>query len=578
MKYMRVLLIILTVILMPPLASAPRVQLQNSERALAVSAADATMESVSDITSTNVDAQTPSWTGAPSAFTRLAFTRDYVPGAFDVNGQFMGGTATMFLTPHQGKLWAGIGYWNDVPRNDPSPGPQILVKEAHDAPWKVDFSFGAGYLRVDGMRSVTFTTDRFGNVLNPPVTMLLAAVSDISPPQETTVWTRAENTNVWTKASLGSGRYARMIFDYKDMVAGPNGVHYVFAADESSALYRGGYDAAAPGRIVWDPTPEITGPRRMLSAAVANGDLYLGVATDGDPTNNFGGLFKRVNGPNPSWQFVYEWPRTGDIGLGSNLRGLTAIPDPNGGGHEVLIGVLENLKQIVRIDPANGNRVTVELNLEAYFDGKWGPNAIFYYAAYNDMLPVTDPLTGEALHLIGVWARHPDAAGTSNFNNTWFMVRHANGTYEHAQVIDPAFPVPPYPGLWATRTIVPSPFPQEHGRVVYFGGCDAGGSAPSWHNTAWIYRGRLRRCPDGATGDLDGDGRLSALDLLFLQLTLTGAVQPGATPCNDPECADLSGDGDLDTLDVVLLAGRLSESEGVCPRGAFRASAARRTR
>jgi hypothetical protein len=44
------------------------------------------------------------------------------------------------------------------------------------------------------------------------------------------------------------------------------------------------------------------------------------------------------------------------------------------------------------------------------------------------------------------------------------------------------------------RTIVPSPFPQEAGRVLYFGGADAGGGAnpenpnTQWHNTAWIYR------------------------------------------------------------------------------------------
>ena len=431
------------------------------------------------------------WSGPPSAYTRMKFARDYIPGTYDVNGQFMGGTATMFLTPHQGKLWAGIGYWNDVPATDPTPGPQILVKDAFDAPWKVDFSFGTGYLRVDGMRSVTFTTDRLGNGLNPPVTMLMAAVSDVSPPQETTVWTRAENTNVWTKTTLGSGLYARMIFDHKDKVTG---IHHVFAADESSALYRGGYDATAPGRLVWHPVPEITGPQRMLSAAVANGDLYLGVATDGNPTNNYGGIFKRVDGASPSWQFVYEWPRTGTLDLGSNLRGLTAIPDPNGGGHQVLIGVLENLKQIVRIDPMNGNSVTVELDLEAYFDGKWGSGAIFYYAAYNDMLPITDPKTGEPQHLIGVWARHPDATNTRNFNNTWYLIRHANGTYEHTQVIDPAIPIPAYPGLWAVRTIVPSPFPQETGRVLYLGGADAGGGAnpenpnTQWHNTAWIYR------------------------------------------------------------------------------------------
>jgi hypothetical protein len=48
--------------------------------------------------------------------------------------------------------------------------------------------------------------------------------------------------------------------------------------------------------------------------------------------------------------------------------------------------------------------------------------------------------------------------------------------------------MPPYPGLWAVRTIVPSPFPEECGRVLYLGGADAGNDTPTWHNTAWIYR------------------------------------------------------------------------------------------
>jgi hypothetical protein len=52
---------------------------------------------------------------------------------------------------------------------------------------------------------------------------------------------------------------------------------------------------------------------------------------------------------------------------------------------------------------------------------------------------------------------------------------------------------------------------------------------------------------------------VSALDLLILQLTLAGALEPGLPPCNDPECADLSGDGLLGADDAVLLATRLGD-------------------
>ncbi len=69
---------------------------------------------------------------------------------------------------------------------------------------------------------------------------------------------------------------------------------------------------------------------------------------------------------------------------------------------------------------------------------------------------------------------------------------------------DSAIPIPPGSGLQGLRTIAPSPFPDEGGRVWYFGGKDAGGTQPRFHNTAWIYRGELFR-PDRV---VPGDGAL----------------------------------------------------------------------
>ena len=108
-----------------------------------------------------------------SAYSDLAFTKDYFPGSKDVNNNFMGGTETMNIVAHKGKLFAGIGYWNDVPNKlDTYPGAQILIKDSANPPWRVDKSFGDEYLRVDSLKSITLTIDKNGINLDNPVNIL----------------------------------------------------------------------------------------------------------------------------------------------------------------------------------------------------------------------------------------------------------------------------------------------------------------------------------------------------------------------------------------------------------------------
>jgi hypothetical protein len=103
------------------------------------------------VVSTNASAQTSSWSGPPSSFTRMKYSRDYPTGTFDTNGGFLGGTACMYLVPHDGRLWAGIGYWNDIPGSDPAPGPQIVVKFVHDPALSIPPGTGIGHM---GIRSI----------------------------------------------------------------------------------------------------------------------------------------------------------------------------------------------------------------------------------------------------------------------------------------------------------------------------------------------------------------------------------------------------------------------------------------
>ena len=104
------------------------------------------------------------------------FNYDYAPGTFDENNNFMGGTETTFLESHKGKLFAGVGYLNDKTRDEPSPGPQVLVKETKDSPWKVEAVLGSDDKgRIGCLKSITFTTDKEGGSLQPPVSILLVS-------------------------------------------------------------------------------------------------------------------------------------------------------------------------------------------------------------------------------------------------------------------------------------------------------------------------------------------------------------------------------------------------------------------
>jgi hypothetical protein len=91
-------------------------------------------------------------------------------------------------------------------------------------------------------------------------------------------------------------------------------------------------------------------------------------------------------------------------------------------------------------------------------------------------------------HAKGGRLRGPNRLGAS----AWYLVRYGKDDYGLGRVFDPAHPIPNREsgGLRATRTIRPSPFPEEADRVWYFAGFDAFGG-PSHLHTAWVYRAEL---------------------------------------------------------------------------------------
>jgi hypothetical protein len=428
----------------------------------------------------------------------LKFAKDYFPGTRDPSGQWSGGTETLELCPHNGKLFASIGYWMDEPYlkpkgDEPWTGAQVLVKDSAASPWRVEVSFGKEFKRTETLQVVGFTTDSEGARLPQPVRMLLAAPNyiDVSREDMTTVRTRDDATGRWEKSAIAAERYQPSVRSVVTHVDKETGIHHIFAGVSRGAIYRGVYDPAAPARLRWFPEPEMEGTGRVMAFAEANGVLYAACALHPKAPHN-GGLYRRVDGPKARWELVYRWPFKVVEGAVEwrYLRGLTAVPDPEGGGHQVLLAVRSYGSFIERIDPTKDHAVTKELSIRDFFEKQWGVRSLRgpVIGAYNRIVPMTHPVTAESIHLIGVWIVHPQGE-TPPHNSACFLVRRADGRYEAGEIQDPGHPLPSGSSLGATRAIEVSPFPEHQGRVIFFGGYDCGFRKS--HNTAWIYRGEI---------------------------------------------------------------------------------------
>ncbi|MEM1443246.1 MAG: hypothetical protein AAGF67_12945, partial [Verrucomicrobiota bacterium] len=170
--------------------------------------------------------------------------------------------------------------------------------------------------------------------------------------------------------------------------------------------------------------------------------------------------------------------------------GMAAIPDPAGGGRELILASRETDGLIYVIDPSVSPPAReVEFHFKDHFAELLGAESgerIGSIIAYNEMTPAVHPDSGEQVHLLagGAWV-FPSGGRPAVKGEALILLRHADGSYA-------TLTIPKLAGeeaLRSVRTIVASPFPEEAGRVWYLGGFDAAGGPHE--NTAWIYRGEL---------------------------------------------------------------------------------------
>ncbi|MEM8953837.1 MAG: sulfatase-like hydrolase/transferase [Verrucomicrobiota bacterium] len=425
----------------------------------------------------------------------LDFSRDLPTGEKDPNGNLITGTECLHLEGHNGMLFATLSGWNHDKTRAPWPGASVAVKKSADAPWEIEQNFGKDSGRAGSLHSVSFNTLADGEKLDAPAPILLCGIGGRSDAGKIVVWARNNATGNWVKTIAGehggpASPEVRVLFDHVDSVTG---IHHVFAAASNGMLFRGAYHPAVEGKILWHPEPELSGrDRRFMGAAEVDGTVYITI--DLEPTNpENGGLFKRIDGENPRWERVTGWqwshPNPHHLRPWFGMRGLTAL------GDGTLLGAREHPGAIDRIHPdaPAKERNTVEFDVRSALLDTWdhppenpGGMAII---AYNDMLPLTHPTTGQETHLISLGTRHPEGGTLRDPNplgaSAWYLVRYNATQYGLGRI--------PHPGdgtLRATRTICASPFPEEKNRVWYFAGFDAFGG-PSHLNTAWIARGEL---------------------------------------------------------------------------------------
>jgi len=435
-------------------------------------------------TSTNKPASTatePDGAARKTAPLPVAFTRDYQAGTKDARGQFMGGTEAMRLAAHDGKLFAALGYWTDQPGDDPSPGAQILVKRGPDAAWELDRNF-PGAMRVNAMEPITFTTDANGKPLAQPVLLMLADAGlneAHSRGGALSVWVRDDEKQQWVESRVtdqSKRAYIRAFGFQRDTITG---IDHVFAGTGAGEVFSGVHDPESPGRIRWNPKPEYANPdfdgtafRRCQGFCVANGKAYASISPS---------LVERQDGPNPTWREVFRWQPTGNR-AGQGLRGITGVPDPNGGGHEIILGSREQEGRILRIDPMNAYAVTDELNSSQFLKQQLGGFLGGRLVAYNRFEPGKDPRTGQPIHWVTVAGVKPD-----DMQAAWLMIRHPDATYEVIRVFDPA--LKPHPLLVSTRTLEFAPWNPDE---FYTGGYDGAANERKNHNSAWIFKGTLK--------------------------------------------------------------------------------------
>jgi arylformamidase len=431
-------------------------------------------------------------------------------GTLEVTDEHWGpGTEVNYIVPFEGALYAVVSTWNTADRATPV---QILRKDGPTAPWVVDMQLPRTptefYGRGSFMAPLTFGTDINGAPLASPVTLLVVGAdrrsqAEDEPPADT-VWVR-RGPQDWVPTVVDDNAYRPC-----------DGVHYpgirsadvandpatgrsiLFVGSQTGRVYRGGYDPSAEGLLRFERQAVFQGAGRISSITSTSLGVYISAARKLPPddacTVTLGlpeGLFRYVGGaggvdleadPKGAFTFIDVWGHE-NRNSEDACRGLTLLPHPERPLDWVLMCAAQDPGELIywerlRTSPAQVTELDLVDYLKATYDSA-GYNAP-RIGAYNTFTPFTIPQSSEAVHLVGLYTGE-DKSDVSSY----VLVRYRDGAYD-------SFIISSRTGraLRGTRTICPSPWAQDRGRVLYFGGFDA--HHGPHQQTGWILEGTLR--------------------------------------------------------------------------------------
>ena len=405
----------------------------------------------------------------------------------------------MQLVVHRGRLFCGMATSFERDRYSRSSS-YIYSKAGADAPWKLEVDFGPGTSRVGQLFSARFENDGDGQpIAGGPQEILVAFTMSLAGrrgkfPLQMRV--RDDATGRWLTVDLPTPKVAgsnvREVWLHRDSVTGAD-LLFVGANPSPLGIFAGSYDPAAPGRIRWNTTPEIAaqgrrGTSKWFGMATVNGALF---ASDVDS------VFRRVDGPRPRWVRVLQFPRgVGDEG-GAEVRGLTAVPNPQSltGWPEEKMLVLATQMKIWRMRvPVAADKphdYAAELDLLPWLGQRLGEPVIFAESAFNRLTPFQTASDAAPLWPIGFQVVYPvpgkklsnrDPDSYRLKDDAWFLLRDAQARYTLHRIDSDA-------RLFLARDFKPSPFASES-HILYACGYN-GSHFKGSLGTAWIYRGTV---------------------------------------------------------------------------------------
>lgn len=426
------------------------------------------------------------------------FAVSYRANATDAaSGLELGGTEFRQLVTHKGRLFGGLEGFNDLtPAGKPPATARIVAKDSAAAPWRIDRSFdealpagvspppGRPRVRHEGvtaLASVSFTNDKNGQALASPVNLLVAGMRDFL--KGLSIYVRNDATATWSEVlveSLSTDQSTvRSFGSHRDKVTGAD---MLFVGGNPGGIYSATYDPVAglvfkrPAELAYTPASQAVSVRPMAFTE-CDGDVFSVLAPY---------VYRRIDGAAPRWEVIYDYSSqfTPSLNGPSGLRGLTCVQSPGGSGKSLIAG-FEKPGTVFRLDKkANGwvINTTPEYDTNAALSAATGTAINYTIIANNTFTSLTDPDTGESVHLMTVQI-HPALN-----DDAWYTIRRSNGTHQLRRIVASQLATPI--SMNSTRTAVVSPFPEEGGTIVYLGGFDV--VDIKYHNTAYVVRAGLR--------------------------------------------------------------------------------------